>query len=66
MFAGICPIQWIGRYSLKKSDPTKRTGQKGAAGSGRSIGGWSRCSVCRSVCHEGTRIAHQWRPGNSR
>jgi hypothetical protein len=22
-FGGICPIQWIGRYSLKKSDPTK-------------------------------------------
>jgi hypothetical protein len=23
VFGGICPIQWIGRYSLKKSDPTK-------------------------------------------
>ena len=23
VFEGICPIQWIGRYSLKKSDPTK-------------------------------------------
>jgi len=22
VFGGICPIQWIGRYSLKKSDPT--------------------------------------------
>jgi len=23
VFGGICPVQWIGRYSLKKSDPTK-------------------------------------------
>jgi len=23
VFGGICPIQWIGRYSLKNSDPTK-------------------------------------------
>jgi hypothetical protein len=23
VFGGICPIQWIGRYSLKKSNPTK-------------------------------------------
>ena len=23
VFEGICPIQWIGRYSLKNSDPTK-------------------------------------------
>ena len=23
VFEGICPIQWIGRYSLKKSDPAK-------------------------------------------
>ena len=23
VFGGICPIQWIGRYSLKESDPTK-------------------------------------------
>jgi Hint domain len=23
VFEGICPIQWIGRYSLKKSDPTR-------------------------------------------
>ena len=23
VFGGICPIQWIGRYSLKKSDPIK-------------------------------------------
>jgi hypothetical protein len=23
VFGGICPIQWIGRYALKKSDPTK-------------------------------------------
>jgi Hint domain len=23
VFGGICPIQWIGRYSLKKGDPTK-------------------------------------------
>jgi Hint domain len=23
IFGGICPIQWIGRYSFKKSDPTK-------------------------------------------
>ena len=23
VFGGICPIQWIGRYSLKKSDPTR-------------------------------------------
>jgi hypothetical protein len=23
VFEGVCPIQWIGRYSLKKSDPTK-------------------------------------------
>jgi Hint domain len=23
LFGGICPIQWIGRYSFKKSDPTK-------------------------------------------
>jgi len=23
VFGGICPVQWIARYSLKKSDPTK-------------------------------------------
>ena len=23
VFGGICPIQWIGRYSLKKTDPTE-------------------------------------------
>ena len=23
VFEGICPIQWIGRYSLKKTNPTK-------------------------------------------
>ena len=23
VLGGMCPIQWIGRYSLKKSDPTK-------------------------------------------
>ena len=23
VFGGICPVQWIGHYSLKKSDPTK-------------------------------------------
>jgi hypothetical protein len=23
VFGGICPIQWIGRYSIKKSDPTR-------------------------------------------
>ena|SRR6516225_9091689 len=34
-------------------------GQKGVAGSGRSIGAWSRCSKCRSVCHKGARAAHR-------
>ena len=24
MFGGLCPVQWIGRYSYQKSDPSKR------------------------------------------
>jgi len=28
VFGGICPVQWIGRYSLKKSDPTKAWSKK--------------------------------------
>ena len=28
VFEGICPIQWIGRYSLKKTNPTKAWAKK--------------------------------------
>src|SRR6516162_4364414 len=60
VFGGICPIQWIGRYSLKKRSD-QGMGREGAAGSGRSISAWYRCSACRFVCHEGTRTARRWR-----
>src|SRR6516225_2657313 len=60
VFGGVCPIQWIGRYSLKKRSD-QGMGREGAAGSGRSISAWYRCSACRFVCHEGTRTARRWR-----
>src|SRR6516164_4013365 len=65
VFGGICPIQWIGRYSLKNSDPTKAWVKKALpVRVARSALG-PRCSVWRSVCHEGARTAHRWRPGDS-
>ena len=47
-FGGLRPVQWIGRYPLKKSDPSKPW-KGGAAGSHRPLRSRSRRSAFRSL-----------------
>jgi hypothetical protein len=66
VFGGICPIQWIGRYRFKRSDPTKPWVKNVLPVRVCSVGPWPRCSACRFVCHRVPRIADRWRAGGGR
>ena len=46
MFGGLRPVQWIGRYPIKKSDPVEALGQGRAAGSHRPLGSRSQRPAC--------------------
>jgi hypothetical protein len=58
MFGGLRPIQWIGRYPIKRSDPSKPWVKDALPVRSRS-----QCPPCRSLCDEGTLPVDRWRIG---
>ena len=61
LFGGLRPIQWIGRYPIKKSDPSKAWVRDALPSPHRPLGARAGCSAGRSLRDGGPRLVYRWR-----